>query len=265
MDRCPNCGAPVRSGAKFCTTCGFQLSVADDAPSTGGAWSGGAGEPTPATPLSDAGADPMPVEAPEAVGSDTVSDAPRTDEASSWMAAATSAWPPSWEAPTAPTTALDADGIEASPSPAGEVPESNASPPAMVDARSEDEGERGDPGAADPLATARALVEELRDLLPAVAAGAGFRPAPNLDGVAADLDAARRQPDAARSREFDALRAALEHARDRPRDVDTMLDLVGRVAVVLALLDAHDRYATAIDRAVAALRRGGIRQTGGER
>src|SRR5688500_4675303 len=25
MTRCPNCGSSVRSGAKFCTTCGFRL------------------------------------------------------------------------------------------------------------------------------------------------------------------------------------------------------------------------------------------------
>lgn len=28
MERCPNCGAPARPGAKFCTTCGYRLPVA---------------------------------------------------------------------------------------------------------------------------------------------------------------------------------------------------------------------------------------------
>lgn len=27
MERCPNCGAPARPGAKFCTTCGYRLPV----------------------------------------------------------------------------------------------------------------------------------------------------------------------------------------------------------------------------------------------
>lgn len=32
MERCPNCGAPARPGAKFCTTCGYRLPAAVVAP-----------------------------------------------------------------------------------------------------------------------------------------------------------------------------------------------------------------------------------------
>ena len=32
MTRCPNCGSSVRTGAKFCTTCGFRLPVESEAP-----------------------------------------------------------------------------------------------------------------------------------------------------------------------------------------------------------------------------------------
>ncbi len=31
MERCPNCGSTVRSGAKFCTICGFRLTIAESA------------------------------------------------------------------------------------------------------------------------------------------------------------------------------------------------------------------------------------------
>lgn len=39
MERCPNCGAPARPGAKFCTTCGYRLPAtvpANDQPETTG-------------------------------------------------------------------------------------------------------------------------------------------------------------------------------------------------------------------------------------
>lgn len=39
MERCPNCGAPARPGAKFCTTCGYRLPVTipvTDQPDTAG-------------------------------------------------------------------------------------------------------------------------------------------------------------------------------------------------------------------------------------
>lgn len=270
MDRCPNCGAPVRVGAKFCTTCGFRLpEAATDVP--------------PVADVSSTG----PAEA-DAAGRESMAVSPRTDESSDWLAAAASAWPASWEPRPDPNPVSAAASVEAPPPSADEVPEADSTAgggtiasvetdaagltePSMAasgQARSAgvslaEQAAQSDLGAADPLATAKALVDELRALLPAVAAGAGSRPGPDVDAVVADLDAARRQPDAARTREFDALRAALEHARAQPRDIDTVLDLVGRVDVVLALQAAHDRYATAIDRAVAALRGAGERRSGG--
>ena len=107
------------------------------------------------------------------------------------------------------------------------------------------------------------LLDELRGLLPILAAppaaAAMETPAPEMadettpaadtSGIAADLAAARA--DAADTTD---LRRTLESARNRQRDVDTMIDIVGRIDPMLAALDVHDRYAAAIDRAITRLR-----------
>jgi hypothetical protein len=116
---------------------------------------------------------------------------------------------------------------------------------------------------AGALQRAGDLLDELRGLLPVlsappapavvetpVSAGEGtVAVGPDTGGVADELAAAR-----ASSADTTDLRHALEAARDRQRDVDTMIDIVGRIEPMLAALDAHDRYAAAIDRAIEQLR-----------
>lgn len=48
---------------------------------------------------------------------------------------------------------------------------------------------------------------------------------------------------------FDSLRAILEKAREQPRDVDTMLNLLGEINSLIALVDSHQRYVDAVDTA----------------
>lgn len=117
---------------------------------------------------------------------------------------------------------------------------------------------------------AEQLIDELRGLLPTlalsgstasggsdsgaganVAAGsvAGTGTGPNLQPVIDELTAARPQAGS-----FDDLRTALEKARTNPRDVDTMLDLVGRVDDLIALLDSQDRLNDAAGHAIDQLR-----------
>ncbi len=116
----------------------------------------------------------------------------------------------------------------------------------------------GDQGGS--LARARELLDELQRLLPVLAtpaaspASAGGERAEGVgaegtSGLVADELAA------ARAEGFDTtdLRRALEAAQGRPRDVDTMLDLVGRIEPMLAALDAHDRLVAAVDRALSQL------------
>jgi len=116
---------------------------------------------------------------------------------------------------------------------------------------------------AEAMQRAGDLLDELRGLLPVLAAppaaaivaasapelASSAIPAPDTSGVADELAAAR-----ADATDTTDLRRALEGARNRQRDVDTMIDIVGRIEPMLAALDAHDRYAAAIDQAVAQLR-----------
>lgn len=121
-----------------------------------------------------------------------------------------------------------------------------------------------DPGAEPPLGMtavdamgrAAALVEELSGLLPAIAAAGQRAAAPAAEAVVDDLAAARGEIDSALEGEFERLREALAAAPARRRDIDTMLDLMGRLETVVAMQEAHDRYAEAIDRAVLTLRGG---------
>jgi hypothetical protein len=52
---------------------------------------------------------------------------------------------------------------------------------------------------------------------------------------------------------FDNLRAIVEKARERPRDVDTMLDLVGEIGSLIALMDSHEQYVQVVDTAIGQL------------
>jgi hypothetical protein len=100
---------------------------------------------------------------------------------------------------------------------------------------------------------ATALLDELRALLPQIG-GAGVASTIADTGergsnVADELSHARDE-----AGEFSSLRRTLESARDNPRDVDTMLDLVNRADRLLALLDSHDALAGAVDDAITKLR-----------
>jgi hypothetical protein len=49
--------------------------------------------------------------------------------------------------------------------------------------------------------------------------------------------------------QFDQLRAILEKAREHPRDVDTMLNLLGEINSLIDLVDRYHAYVTAVDEA----------------
>ena len=105
---------------------------------------------------------------------------------------------------------------------------------------------------------ARTLLDEVRELLANIAVSVGGSDSPAASSydapeVVAALKAARQAAPGSTPEEIERLRTALETASDRPRDVDTMLDLVGRIDALVALLTAHDRYAAAIDSAIQAL------------
>ena len=93
-------------------------------------------------------------------------------------------------------------------------------------------------------------MDELRALIPTLAR----TEAADDESIAADLEAALTAARAEESEGVAELRLAMLAARDRPRDIDTVLDLSRRVDAVLALIDAHERCVAAIERAIAALR-----------
>jgi hypothetical protein len=102
------------------------------------------------------------------------------------------------------------------------------------------------------LARATQLVDELRQLLPTLSAVRGVGNA-STESVAAELERVRNEH-SLQGETFSSLRAAVATAQARPRDVDIMLDLVGRAGAMGDMIAAFDRYQTAIDAAIKALR-----------
>lgn len=302
MERCPNCGAPARIGAKFCTTCGFRLpEAASESPPAATTVDPPAddvvvdnGWPAPAAAMGGAASWPPPADA-DPAEQRPADDAETADEVvvagarvidpfadardEPPLATDGDAEPPSapamdwgWPRGASDESALDpgersapTEDQAASPwAPAadeGEEPvvpsldagvvveeEGIAAPAEVAMVVASAAGAGGGGGGASPTAErALALLDELRALIPALSAG----PAPDAARIADDLEAAVAQgPD------LGGLRAAMEGARERPRDIDTVLDLVGRVDAVIALIDVHDRAVDAMAAAIVALRGG---------
>jgi hypothetical protein len=251
MERCPNCGAPARPNANFCTTCGVRLpddlgpsqaatsatATADaSAPASDNGWpivearTGGEAAEAPAGAVADEASE-ADSETEVVIAAETESAAsPETDnatDASPWSASA--AWPAWSESSAAAPTAATLE-------PAAPAQAEDAAATA--------------PTAARPVDQALALLDQLRALLPAaIAESSAPTAAPNPDLADALASAL-----AADDEDLSALREAMERARERPKDIDTVLDLAGRVDAVIALLDAHDRLRAAAESTVAQLR-----------
>ena len=90
-------------------------------------------------------------------------------------------------------------------------------------------------GQGDPLAEARSLVARLTDVLAQVPGGGGGAPADevSLSGIADPAD-------------VESLRTIVESARERPRDVDVMLDLVLRADTIAAVIADRDMLLAAL-------------------
>jgi hypothetical protein len=92
---------------------------------------------------------------------------------------------------------------------------------------------------------ANELLDELREVISGLSAqSAPAEPeavavaAPSFEGV---------KPSAEEIARFAELRAAVDAGSERPRDIDTMLDLSGRLDTIKALHDAYTRLSDAID------------------
>ena len=100
------------------------------------------------------------------------------------------------------------------------------------------------------MARATWLLDELRQTISEI------RPdsAADLSGVVSDLQVAVSPPGAMAVDDVAELRDALLAARERPRDIDTVVDLTKRIDAMLALVIAYDRAIAAIERSLEALR-----------
>lgn len=235
MERCPHCGQLSREGAKFCTSCGQRIADAvGDMPS-----------PAPDVESSADVDWPTP---PAAEEMSTLSAQPDTEEpAPAETPPGEIAEEPSFGGwPTAgapwPTVTEPRDPTHASL--AVEEPEIE---------KATEELEIGEPAApvsGDARLRAVFLLDELRE---AIAAIGGEAPR-DLSGVVSELEVAVTPPGAIGHEELNDLREALLRARERPRDLDTILDLTGRIDALVALTIAYDRTVAAIERALETLK-----------
>lgn len=248
MERCPNCGSPGRQGARFCTTCGFRFLDDDDGAIAGDA-SAPAGEDESesiaAWPSAPAPQEPLPggwgQDSEPAAMAVSTSPEPAADDAAIFWPEATSDSDP-WPAP--PPVATDAPGAamllregESAMGSHGDDPETTANDEPTT-------------GAID---RAQRLLDELRETIGSIERGSSF----DLSGVISDLEVAVTPPGALPPDDVAELREALLAARERPRDVDTIVDLTKRVDSLLALVISYDRAVAAIERSLDVLRNEG--------
>lgn len=115
------------------------------------------------------------------------------------------------------------------------------------------ESARAQAADGDVVARGMSLVEQLRDLLPAIVLS---EPA-TMRRVANDLINARNEANVVPQEDLDQLRGVLESSRDNPRDIDALMQLGRHATELLDLLESFGRYTGAVDRAVAELSSGG--------
>jgi len=134
--------------------------------------------------------------------------------------------------------------------PSETIPEEPDVPDEQVAASAGAANEPAPDNGEDTVARAERLIGELRSIIPTLArpmpAPAASLPDPSP--LADELEGA------ARAGQFDDLRETLQLARERPRDVDTMLSLSAKVDRLLELLDDRDNLARTAESAATRLR-----------
>jgi hypothetical protein len=256
MERCPNCGTPGRPGAKFCPTCGFRFpgdgsenESAQDQTDTAaldtdeepglfpGAMIDGWPSPPPPAETVAGGWDQQAVmqTASAEPGEMTESEG----EPSTWAAGLADSWP---EPPTADV--VDTPPTEPDPRP---DETSETSPVDTSDGAAVHQAD-----STEAMARAVRLLDELRQTISEI--GPQAHGAADLSGVISDLEVAVHPPGAMAADDVAELRDALLAARERPRDIDTIVDLTKRIDAMLALVIAYDRTIAAIERSLDALR-----------
>ncbi len=259
MERCPYCGQMSRAGARFCTVCGYR--IVDDVGVSVVATSVNA-EPTAnvdggETTALESGGWPAPPQADERAmetgwesGAATLNagaaelaenEGYEEEEAASiWSPQSGSTWPGQQVAEMQAVSETAARRLENGIAVAGEpddLPVEETTP-----------GSEQIPGQQERAAR---LLDELRGII----ASMGDANALDLGGVISELEVAVTPPGAIDVDNLSTLREALLAARERPRDLDTVVDLTGRIDAMVALVFAYERAIAAIERSLDVLRR----------
>ena len=162
------------------------------------------------------------------------------DTSNTWTSGAADSWPP-------PTDAV----AETPPGEPESQPDENAETP-LVDTSDAIAGNQEE--TAEATARAMRLLDELRQTISEIEP----QSAVDLSGVISDLEVAVHPPGAMAVDAVAELRDALLAARERPRDIDTIVDLTKRIDAMLALVIAYDRTIAAIERSLDVLRADGV-------
>lgn len=102
----------------------------------------------------------------------------------------------------------------------------------------EEAAEGASAGTSNSIARAYVLLDELRLILAGMTLPAAPAEAEHAPSPPPDFEGARPSDDALAR--FAELRAAVDTAQEHPRDIDTMLDLSGRLDVIIELHDAFN-------------------------
>jgi len=236
MNRCPNCAAQNREGAKFCTSCGFRLPT-ESTPVTTSERSPFATTST-VPPYADSSIEPLP--APDRGSGFGTWNLPPQEEHTPGL---------SWDSAPPPDTSVPVndDMIASLVGDAQSAPEEELAEltdwPTPTQRSSEGSAPPAErrPGGISPtfdhlLKLVRDLeyeLVEMADTSPVSATGDSRLLANALADLQDDDDLA-------------PLRTAIATAQDRPRDVDVMLDLVLRADAISAVLVERDQLKSAI-------------------
>jgi hypothetical protein len=258
MERCPNCGTPVRPGAKFCTTCGFRFpgdasegepahehtdTAASNTDVEPGLFPGAMtdGWPSPPPAGETVGDWEEPPGAAELASADSGETTEVEAASDAWTTGAVDSWP---GRPAVEVADATQDELESRHDVNSETLPANA-----FDTAADNQART-----TDAVARAVSLLEELRQTISEI----GPHSAVALGEVISDLEVAVTPPGAMAADDVAELRDALLAARERPRDVDTILDLTTRIDALLALVISYDRTIAAIERSLEALRGDGV-------